>query len=335
MSIPEKPAPESATPVDGKAHVVRDAASSSNTKPPSPVPKISTETTSTSANTLVDHTAEFSGDVNTDNTIPSLETLRKIADYPVLDKDGRSRPFKSLYSGPMVARRVLVIFIRHFFCGNCQEFLRSLAASIATDALLQLPVPTFIAVVGCGSPSLIPMYQEVTECPFPIYSDPTKRLYSELGMTRTLTLGPRPEYIRKSLLHGIVTGFIQGLKHVKGGLATKAGDIQQVGGEFLFEPVGGVAASPMVTPSEENGEEKKVTWCHRMRNTRDHAEIPELREVLGLEGTGISGKNKRRWSKALGTRKGTGLSGRTSLSIERSINEKLEPNASNPTTAAI
>lgn len=38
---------------------------------------------------------------------------------------------------------------------------------------------------------------------------------------------------------------------------------RQVGGEFLFE--GG-----------------KVLWCHRMRNTRDHAEIPELKQHLGL-----------------------------------------------------
>ena len=38
---------------------------------------------------------------------------------------------------------------------------------------------------------------------------------------------------------------------------------RQVGGEFLFE--GG-----------------KVTWCKRMRNTRDHAEIPEVKQHLGL-----------------------------------------------------
>lgn len=55
-------------------------------------------------------------------------------------------------------------------------------------------------------------------------------------------------------------------------------------------------------------EEKKVTWCHRMRTTRDHAEIPELMEVLGLNGQGRPIKDQKRWSKALETRKGTGLS---------------------------
>jgi len=133
-------------------------------------------------------------------------------------------------------------------------------------------------------------------------------------------MGPRPEYIRKSMLYSVAKSLVQGLKQIKGGLASKAGDIQQVGGEFLFEPVGDMTASPMVTPIHEDGEEKRVTWCHRMRNARDHAEIPELREVLGFNGAGISGKNKRRWAKALETRKGTGES---SLSLERSENKKL------------
>jgi hypothetical protein len=67
----------------------------------------------------VDNTVEFAGDVNTNNEIPSQEVLRKVESMLVLDKDGKTRPFKTLYSGPNVARRVLIIFIRHFFCGVC------------------------------------------------------------------------------------------------------------------------------------------------------------------------------------------------------------------------
>jgi len=112
---------------------------------------------------------------------------------------------------------------------------------------------------------------------------------------------------------------VQGLKQLKGGKALQGGDSQQVGGEFLFEPVGEVLSSPLTpaaSPYEESkqlGEEKRVTWCHRMKNTRDHAEIPELREILGLDGVGIPGKNGRRWSKALGERKGTGMSALSGL----------------------
>ena len=55
------------------------------------------------------------------------------------------------------------------------------------------------------------------------------------------------------------------------------GDFKQVGGEFLFQ----------------NG---KVTWCHRMKNTRDHAELPLVRQQLGLDDT--PAPQRKRWSAA-------------------------------------
>lgn len=73
---------------------------------------------STTANG-VDNTADFAGEVNTNNEIPGQDVLRKIQDLSVLDREGRAVPFRSLYEGPNVTRRVLVIFIRHFFCGVC------------------------------------------------------------------------------------------------------------------------------------------------------------------------------------------------------------------------
>ncbi|KAK6950844.1 hypothetical protein Daesc_007372 [Daldinia eschscholtzii] len=272
---------------------------------------------------------EFQGEVQTTNDLPTIETLRKIETYNVLDSDGKSHSFKSLYAGHNSPRRVLIIFIRHFFCGNCQEYLRTLSASVTPEALLQLPVSTFIAVIGCGSPQLINSYIQETGCPFPVYADPTRRLYTELGMVRTLALGSRPAYMQgKSVAHTVVSGVVQGLKQVKSGLATKMGDQKQVGGEFLFEPANLTLDTPVTTPRSEEDkqlkfpdqnekaddhedpkvEEKRVTWCHRMRTTRDHAEIPELMEVLGLDGSGTPIKDKKRWDKALRTRKGTGLS---------------------------
>lgn len=55
------------------------------------------------------------------------------------------------------------------------------------------------------------------------------------------------------------------------------GDYRQVGGEFLFQ--GG-----------------KVTWCHRMKSTRDHAEVPLVRQQLGLDDT--PPPPRKRWSAA-------------------------------------
>jgi hypothetical protein len=158
------------------------------------------------------------------------------------------------------------------------------------------------------------MYQDSTECPFPIYADPSRQLYEMFGLKRTLALGSRPEYIRKSLLTTTVLSVAQTLKQIKSSNAMNGGDIQQVGGEFLFEPLSfveafenGVEPTTPITPLGLNDEEKTVTWCHRMRNTRDHTEIPELREVLGLDGFGVPGKNSKRWDKAVIERKGTGL----------------------------
>lgn len=208
---------------------------------------------------------------------------------------------------------------------NCQEYLRSLAESISNDALLGLPVSTSIVVIGCGDPQLIDMYLEATQCPYPLYTDPKSALFDELGMVKTLALGEKPAYVKMGFLKGVFTGIAQGLKQLPRGLALKSGDQRQVGGEFLFEPLDLV--TPVTTPNEGQGgaaimdafehrpgpeaadrEVKKVTWCHRMRSTRDHAEIPEIMELLGLDGHGQPIKDAALWEKTVATRKGTGLS---------------------------
>ena len=56
-------------------------------------------------------------DLKVNNKIPSKSDLEKCADLPILDVNKKSLPFKSLYSSQKGGRRVLVIFIRHFFCG--------------------------------------------------------------------------------------------------------------------------------------------------------------------------------------------------------------------------
>jgi len=166
-------------------------------------------------------------------------------------------------------------------------------------------------------------------------------------MIRSLTMGGRPEYQRRGTIKGVFDSIAQGVGQLARGKGWwEAGDMQQVGGEFMFEPVD--ISTPINGPGQHDqnpfdeqkikerngngverfdvdGEEKRITWCHRMKNTRDHAEIPELREVLGLDGEGIPGKDRKRWVKALKERKGTGLSTRSSGSVEgdRNSGEKV------------
>lgn len=276
----------------------------------------------------VDHTKpeDFEGEIDTTNELPSLEHIKKLDDFVVLDKHGKSHTFKSLHSGANVARRVLIIFVRHFFCGNCQEYLRMLSDTITPESLLKLPVSTVIAVIGCGDPSLIDFYAHETGCQFPIYTDPQRSLFKELGMTQTWEMGAKPTYMRRSMGYSVFASIAQGLKSIPMGKAHKSGNFKQVGGEFLFEPSDMV--TPVTTPQDERpsikgrsqqhagGEDeprepietKRVTWCHRMRTSRDHVEMPELMEILGMEEKPTDQKDQEKWDQSLRTRKGTGSS---------------------------
>nr|QIQ49686.1 thioredoxin-like protein [Beauveria bassiana] len=250
---------------------------------------------------------DFDGQLATNDEIPSDATLAEVADYVLLDKHGKSHTFQSLYNSPNGAR--------------------ALAESISSEALLRLPVTTSIVIIGCGDPQLIEMYIEATKCPFSLYTDPKSALFDALGMVKTLALGEKPAYMKMGFLKGVFTGMSQALRQLPRGLTLKSGDQRQVGGEFLFEPLD--LATPLTTPTDGQGgpaimeafeqisgqgdckrhlEIKKITWCHRMRSTRDHAEIPEIMELLGLDGHGQPIKDTALWEKTIKTRKGTGFS---------------------------
>jgi len=76
------------------------------------------EDLASSTNTDDPSTKEFQGDLKVSNALPKKATLATAEDIPVLNKDGKKVPFKSLYAASDgECRRVLSIFIRHFFCG--------------------------------------------------------------------------------------------------------------------------------------------------------------------------------------------------------------------------
>jgi hypothetical protein len=53
-------------------------------------------------------------------------------------------------------------------------------------------------------------------------------------------------------------------------------------------------------------EKRAVTWCNRMKTKRDHAEIPEIMDILGLDGDGVPNKKSLLQAKAVSKRKGNG-----------------------------
>ena len=190
--------------------------------------------------------------------LPSTSDLEKCEKMPVFNTLGESCVFKDLYQG----NRTMVIFVRHFFCGMCQDFLSRLSEEVSKESLKAARNPTSIIIIGCGQPELIKDYALRTRCPFPIYADPSRKLYDLFGMTSTLSQGGRrPNYQSGGIFSIAAKSFFQGLSAGFGAL--KGGSFSQIGGEFLFE----------------NG---KIVWCHRMKNTRDHTEIDDLKLLLGL-----------------------------------------------------
>ncbi|OQO09966.1 hypothetical protein B0A48_04321 [Cryoendolithus antarcticus] len=130
--------------------------------------------------------------------LPDAKTLEQASALEVLDEKDGKVVFKDLYSPH---ERTLVVFIRHFFCGMCEDY--------------------------------------------------------DLGMGDTT-----PQYAKSSIVGGTVKSMGNMLK---AGLGVRhGGNYSQDGGEWVFEKGG------------------ELKWCRRMRNTRDHAEVAELKKVLGI-----------------------------------------------------
>lgn len=149
----------------------------------------------------------------------------------------------------------------------CQAYLKALSESITMQTYYTMPVPTSIVVIGCGSPAMIPVYRAATGCPFPIFAQPSRKLYKILGMGLSLSFGAkRPEYMKKINPTVWLSKQVVDLAKYEGqkGTRFKSGNWLQIGGEFLFQ-------------------DGQCVWCHRMKNYRNHAEIQTLRRILDIE----------------------------------------------------
>ena len=130
-----------------------------------------------------------------------------------------------------------------------------------------MAIPTSIIVIGCGSPELIPQYKAVTRCPFPIFADPTRQVFKNLGMSISFNMGlakKRPEYMKNTSATAWMAGQIKEVSKTRGMKRFKGGNLFQIGGEFLFE-------------------DGNIAWCHRMKNYRNHVEIDVLKRILEID----------------------------------------------------
>jgi len=165
-----------------------------------------------------------------------------------------------------------VIFIRHFWCPMCQDYLASVMRDVDHAALARSGVR--LVVIGCGSYGLIRSYRQIFRFPYEIFIDasPGQMLYRALGMghvptgiqkARSPTDPAAGTYVR----HGAVGGLAMVVAHaLRVGMPVweRGGDASQLGGEFVLGP--GLSC----------------TYVHRMQSTGGHAPIVDVLATAGV-----------------------------------------------------
>ncbi|KAL0579916.1 hypothetical protein V5O48_002087 [Marasmius crinis-equi] len=121
-------------------------------------------------------------------------TLQKASELEVLDTNGKRVNFGTLFA----TQKTIVIFTRHFFCGNCQAYVQQLAA-VPAEALKNAEVD--IVVIGCGDWQAISHYAAQTGLDAnKIYAEPTRKLYHALGMDIETLAGTPADQEKRSYL---------------------------------------------------------------------------------------------------------------------------------------
>ncbi|KAK4048500.1 hypothetical protein OIV83_004668 [Microbotryomycetes sp. JL201] len=232
---------------------------------------------------------EMSGDVTVEKlpferfSLPTKAQIEAASKCLLVGESGQSVEF-----GELVRERgsVIVVFLRHLWCGLCQQYVKALrqanhnlhaasTASLSTGSSRAPAVPLYILLISSGSPALIPIYRSRLDCPFPLYVDRKRTLYKALGMTlKTLNPGKEKDkgsYVEISMGQNIVAS-------LKSTVAMRGypGKQAQLGGEFVF------------TVNESESDEITCSFASRMSTTRNHAEASLVRELFAAAGVRLS-----------------------------------------------
>ncbi|EGG00244.1 uncharacterized protein MELLADRAFT_93731 [Melampsora larici-populina 98AG31] len=174
-------------------------------------------------------------------TTPSgQDNLNDAMKCKVLDGYGKSYEFSQLLDrkSPTV-----VIFIRNFRCAFCQSYIQNLSTIVNEreeyGSIKSAGIK--VVIIGLGSHSMILKYGALFKCPYPIYTDASEsnELYGALGMSkRSSESGPESNKGDYLDTMSNLELFRYGVKNSLRLPALKScGDLKQLGGEFIFEPV--------------------------------------------------------------------------------------------------
>lgn len=195
--------------------------------------------------------------------LPSAREMLEVSEMEVYNAEGDKVTFGQILGDGRDGRKTIVIFIRHWYCPLCGQYVDDIVRSIDKDALEAANVD--LVVIGLGSPRLLPAYSRVMKCPFRMYTDPTLKLYRGLGMTlKTFDEGPeeaKGDYIVKTSGEATLAVMKRAIKMPLG----MPGSVSQLGGEFIFQG------------------NMTCMYAHRMTNTRAHAPIRDVAALAGVK----------------------------------------------------
>ncbi|KAL1794138.1 hypothetical protein ACET3X_007559 [Alternaria dauci] len=220
---------------------------------------------------MVIPTAAEPSDVDSPRKSPTAEELSEALKIDVYDREGKTRTLGDLVKG----QRTVLVFIRHFWCLNCQAYVRCMSESIPPS---NLPSNTQILVVGCGSYQPIDTYAVKSSSKYPIYTDPTLRLHKLFQFKSNLAEGKAGDEQRDYMRNAGST-----VSRIFGGIKGALGDLQHV------NSVGPKALNGGEVVLSADGE---CEYIYRMQTTVDHTNISELAKIIGAEYTPASGEEK-------------------------------------------
>ncbi|KAJ1575363.1 hypothetical protein NDA12_004915 [Ustilago hordei] len=190
---------------------------------------------------------------------PSMLQIFEASQCLVYNQKGEEVIFGDLFK----KRRTLVCFLRHWWCGFCQQFARSIRN---IDPLPLKKANLDFIIVGQGDWHVIKAYREVMQVPYPMFADPKRNIYRALGMTlRTNDASPvcaRPDYANMGMTKGILVAIKKGLFDMP---IRNPGDMKLLGGDFILGP--GLQCS----------------FTHRMTTADGHMDIPRILAQAGCD----------------------------------------------------
>lgn len=177
---------------------------------------------------------------------PSQRRLWEAGTCTIRNEDGKLIPFSDLFptwedappNGP--PPRVMLIFLRHFWCGLCQDYTLESISTLDPKLLAANNIKLYI--IGSGHWKLLKSYRTLFQCPFPFFTDGPRRLFDLLGMIKKGSILPfkypwkdaeRGGYNHRPLMKQAVSGFKNAFLHMP---IANPGHWTQLGGEFILSP---------------------------------------------------------------------------------------------------